>query len=182
MDDPAEFYRANAQTQDTGQLGQLSVLCQEMMVQRGEVEKIEQQLTDAKKKLQELQAGRIPALMAELKLESLTLASGVKIVISRHVGCKFDPATKFEALQWLDAQGHGSMIKHEVFVNFGRGEGELANKAAEALVNLGLKPSQVKDVHHATLAAWAKREVEAGHEVPANLFNLSIFDLAKVKV
>ena len=174
-------YEKHQERPDTGNLGQLSALCQEMLTVRAECEQIEAHLKERKKALQELQASRIPALMAELKMDAIMMSNGVKIVIQRIINCRFNVVNKFNAFEWLDEHGHGSMIKHEVSVDFGRGEGEVAQKAVSALTELGLKPSVSKDVHFQTLSAWARRELEAGHEVPANYFELSILDLAKVK-
>ena len=176
-----KIYEDTVEKPDTGELGKLSILCQEMLTQERFVAQIEEELSAAKKVLLDYKASKIPALMQELRLNQLTMASGVVIALQRVINCRFRPTEKMHAFEWLEQHNLGSMIKHELEVEFGRGEGDLANKAVEILTELGLRPSVSKDVHFQTLSAWARREVEAGNEVPATFFDLTILNLVKVK-
>ena len=163
-------------------LGALSELCQQMVAQDALVEHIEKRLKEEKQKLTDLRVGKIPALMVELGLKSLQLADGSEVRIKRSVSCKFFPETRGDALEWLDANGFSDLVKREVGINFDRGQEEKASLAATILAEAGFKPFMVKDVHHSTLSAWGRKQVEGGiDKVPPELFNINFFDMAEVK-
>ena len=172
---------AQAAQEHDGELSDLSRLCLQMLAVGQEVEALEAALSAKKRQLQEYRVDKIPNLMQELGVSELVLSSGAKIVIQRVINCRFNVMQKINAFKWLEQHGQASMIKHELAVEFARGESELAAMATEMLTKLGLKPSVSKDVHFQTLSAWARRQVDVGAEVPANLFDLSIVNLAKVK-
>jgi hypothetical protein len=166
---------------NTGNLGQLSELCEAMVAQATVVETMEAELALEKKKLQELRVAKIPALMLELGLGKLTIANGAEISIKRNVSCKFVAEHRNEALDWLDNHGFSDIVRREVGISFNRGEEDRAAKAATILLDAGFTPQIVKEVHHATLAAWGRRQVTENAQVPANLFDLNYFDIAEVK-
>jgi hypothetical protein len=181
MNDIVNLYDSEVKTPDPGALGELSNLCLQMLTQQQEVQSIEEQLLEAKKILQDFRVSRIPGLMQELGISDLKLASGAHIFLQRVVSCRLKPLEKMKAFEWLEVHEFGAMVKHELSASFGRGEGELANKAALALITMGLQPSLTKDVHFQTLSAWARRQVEEGGVIPEDLFDLSIVNLAKIK-
>lgn len=181
MNDVVSMYETEGAVRDLGELGELSSLCMQMLAHQQKVDKMEAELSAMKKVLQEFKVSKIPNLMQELGLNELRLSSGTMILLQRVISCRLKPDLKLEAFTWLEEHEFGSMIKHEVGVELGRGEGALAAKAVELLSGLGLKPSVSKDVHFQTLSAWARRQVEVGFEIPANIFDLSIVNLAKVK-
>lgn len=162
-------------------LGELTKLCGEMENLESQCAEMEAALALKKGELQSYRVQKIPGLMTELGVKDLTLTSGAKIVLSRIINCRLNQLQKTEAFEWLEKREFGAMIKREVAVNFGRNEEDIAAKAVEALSALGLKPSVNKDVHFQTLSAWARRQVEAGGDVPATLFDLSILNIAKLK-
>lgn len=181
MSELTVLYEQAASNPSVEGLGELSSLCLQMLVQEQEVERLEAKLAEEKRKLQDYRISKVPGLMVELNLSEVKLASGARIILQRVINCKLRPAVKLEAFQWLEVAGHGAMIKHELEVEFGRGEGEIAAKAAAILTEMGLRPSVTKDVHYQTLSAWARRFVEDGGAVPPDLFDLSILNIAKVK-
>lgn len=181
MSEAMELYQQSTTPIGETQLGVLSQLCQEMLDLENASEKLAADLADVNKRLQEYRIGRIPGLMNELNLSELKLASGAKIAVSQVINCRFKIETKQDALQWLDDNNFGSMVKHEVSVDFGKGEDLKAKQAVAALTDMGLQPSDTKDVHFQTLSAWARRQVAENATLPSNLFDLSILNIAKVK-
>jgi hypothetical protein len=178
--DAVELYAKEREAQKP-ELGTLTKLCDEMVALEMLVGDMEEALKVKKSALQEYRVQKIPGLMQELGVSNLTLTSGAKIVLQRVVSCRLNQLQKLEAFEWLEKHEFGAMIKREVAVDFGRNEEEIAAKAVEALTALGLKPSVNKDVHFQTLSAWSRKQLEAGGEIPATLFELSILNLAKLK-
>ena len=182
MSDSVEELLTNFEkTPDVQGLGLLSKLCEAMVVADQEVVEFEAQLAEKKKRLQELRIGEIPKLMDELGLRTIKLGSGAEIGIKRKVSCKFVSQTKAKAVDWLDEHGESAIIRREVAVGFEKGDEATATMAMEVLDRAGLHPSLIMDVHHSTLAAWARRKVDAGEEIPETLFNFDVFNYAEVK-
>ena len=182
MSDSVEDLLANfSEMADVVGLGQLSRLCAQMATASEEVIMLENQLAEKKKALYELRIGKIPSLMDELHLKEIRLDNGATIEIKRKVSCKFVATTKPEALDWLDEHGESDSIRREVSVGFEKGDTATAIQAVTVLEKAGLHPSVIMDMHHSTLSAWARRRVEAGEEVPTNLFNFDVFNYAEVK-
>ena len=179
--DVTELMETFAPIVDTSGLGELSKLCEQMAKDAAEIAVIEADLALKKKALHEVKAGKIPALMVELNLKDLTLTSGAKIILARKVSCKFIPAVHTDALNWLDAHGFSQMIRREVAVAFERGQEDTAARATQILTEAGFTPQIVKDVHHATLSAWARRMTDEKQPIPADLFNYDFFNYAEVK-
>jgi hypothetical protein len=146
-----------------------------------EVAEMEARLSERKKVLQDLRIGQIPDLMNELRLSTIRLDNGAEISIKRKVSCKFKAEVRDQALDWLDGEGFSDIIRREVAVGFEKGQEETANKAVKLLEASGFHPSVLKDVHHSTLAAWARRQVDAGVTIPGDLFDTNFFNYAEVK-
>lgn len=177
-----ELEKVARETQpDVDQLGELGVLVSDMMRRRLEIAETENHLAGMKRDYNELAIGKIPSLMAELGLSEVRTQEGARITVQREVYCKFAEGEKEHGLVWLDTNGYGALIKHEVSVEFGKGEAERATLAINALKAAGFNPQDTTDVHPMTLKAWAKRQVEGGDEIPSQYFNVNTFSIAKVK-
>jgi len=74
----------------------------------------------------------------------------------------------------------GDLIKNEITVSFGRNED---NKAAEYAVlaqGHGYQPSQKLKVEPMTLKALVRERLEAGKEMPTDLFNVFAGNRTKI--
>lgn len=86
-----------------------------------------------------------------------------------------------EALTWLEAEGHGDLIKTEFRLSFGMGDHARAQKLEASLVKDGYDFSKKVGVAASTLTAFVRRETEKNHVVPADLLGAFVGEVVKVK-
>ena len=67
--------------------------------------------------------------------------------------------------------GFGDIIKREVTAKFGKSDDNW-KIAVEALQARGIKIETKEAVHHSTLKAFAKEQMEAGTDLPVDLLGL----------
>src|SRR3972149_9307910 len=111
MNDVTKLYESEVKTPDPGELGELSSLCLQMLAQEQEVQRIEEQLSEAKRLLQDFRVSRIPGLMQELGISDLKLASGAHIFLQRVVSCRLKQLEKMQAFEWLLADEVGGTVQ-----------------------------------------------------------------------
>ena len=87
---------------------------------------------------------------------------------------------KEEAYKWLRENGLGDLIKNEVTVAFGRSEDNKAQQYAVLAQGQGYEPIQKLKVEPMTLKALVRERVEAGLDMPSDLFNLFTSNRTKI--
>ena len=81
-------------------------------------------------------------------------------------------ASRESAFAWLRDNDLGDLIKNEVTVSFGRGEDDKATQYAVLAKGQGYEPVQKLKVEPMTLKALVRERIEAGQDMPSDLFNL----------
>jgi len=117
---------------------------------------------------------RLPDLMGELGIATVSLDADGNVpaveakagpYYAANIAVGWPPEKRKEAFNWLDQNGHGDLIKTEVTVQFRRDERDEAVKFLELARQYG--SAEVKEaVHHGTLTAWLKEQVEDHHYIP----------------
>lgn len=162
-------------------LGALADAAREFLAEKAEVARLEGELSDAKKRVKELEEKRIPALMEEIGVKEFKLDDGSEIKTKEEVYCSLPKEREAEGFTWLEANGHGSIIKHVIACEFGKGEGEEVAKLRELLDEASLPYKDRESVHPSTLRSWAREEIENGRFPPDDIFNVYEATVAKVK-
>ena len=139
-------------------------------------------LKDLKEKHRKLSEQVIPERMAELGMTSTTMADGsrVDIVENIYVSIPKDAEKSKACYDWLEDNGLGDIIKNQVGISFGKGEGNMAKHLEETIKEMGLIPEVKVSVHPSTLKATIKKWHEEGRSVPDNTFSLFIGQKTKV--
>jgi hypothetical protein len=137
-------------------------------------------LAKAEEKYNHLSRTIIPDIMNEYGVDEIKI-DGVKVSLRFDVHPHI-PEPRDAAFQWLDRNGFGGLIKTEVKVGFGRDEHEQAIEFKRELEAQGMIPDMKESVHHQTLRAWAKERMEAGDNVPGDLFQLNPFTEVKFTI
>jgi hypothetical protein len=117
---------------------------------------------------------RLPVAMEELGVESLKLKSGHSVVVKKGVKASIPAKHVPDALKWLRDNGHGSIIKNEVKISFGRGEEGEADATVSQLEEQGRVVTRKENVNSRTLSAFVKERLEQGDDVPFDL--LGVFE------
>jgi hypothetical protein len=126
----------------------------------------------------------IPELLAKMRLDECTTASGISIKVKREIKASLPGHERVEArmgaLRWLVEHGHGGVIKNQVSIALERGEDTRADDLVVDLRAKGFDVEAKKDVHASTLGALVRELVAEGMIVPRDLFNLFDMRIAKL--
>lgn len=141
----------------------------------------EQIIKDTKKEIDRLSGEVIPTMMSEMGLSELKLQDGSHLKVSTSYKASITEANKEMAFNWLRENGLGDIIKNEINVSFGRNEDNKAAEYAELARSQGLQPTQKMKVEPMTLKALVRERIEAGKEMPTELFNIYVGNKTTIK-
>ena len=142
----------------------------EAMQQQLEIQ--EDALKEKKKQIQHLSGEVIPTMMSEMGLAELKLHDGSHLKVSTSYRATITEANKEAAFNWLRENGLGDIIKNEISVSFGRNEDNKAADYAELAKGQGFQPTQKMKVEPMTLKALVRERIEAGKEMPTEIFGV----------
>ena len=123
----------------------------------------------------------IPTMMAEMGLSHLKLMDGSSVDVKPHYSANITVANKEAAFNWLRNNGLGDIIKNEISVSFGRNEDTRAADYADLAKSHGFQPTQKLKVEPMTLKALVRERIEAGKELPTELFNVFVGNKTTIK-
>ena len=146
-----------------------------------EIESIEENLKKKKKDLDVISGEVIPTMMSEMGLSQLKLMDGSQIDVKPFYNATITVANRESAFNWLRQNGLGDIIKNEVVVSFGRGEDNKAAEYAELAKSQGLQPAQKLKVEPMTLKALVRQRIEAGQEMPTEIFSIFVGNKTTIK-
>ena len=146
-----------------------------------EIEDIEENLKKRKKDLDVISAEVIPTMMSEMGLSQLKLMDGSMIDVKPFYNATITVANRESAFNWLRQNGLGDIIKNEMVVSFGRGEDNKAAEYAELAKSQGLQPAQKLRVEPMTLKALVRQRIEAGQEMPTEIFSIFVGNKTTIK-
>ena len=136
------------------------------------IEGAEKNLKDLKKKRDHISGEVIPTMMSEMGLAELKLHDGSQLKVSTSYKAHISEANKEAAYNWLRNNGLGDIIKNEISVSFGRNEDNKAADYAELAKSSGFQPTQKMKVEPMTLKALVRERIEAGKEMPTEIFGV----------
>ena len=146
-----------------------------------EIETQEEALKQKKKDFEHLSAEVIPTMMAEMGLSHLKLMDGSSVDVKPNYSASITIANRDAAFQWLRDNNLGDIIKNEISVSFGRNEDNKAADYASLASERGYQPTQKLKVEPMTLKALVRERIEAGKELPTELFNVFVGNKTTIK-
>lgn len=163
------------------ELDKLTLTAERLTEQR---KRAEDQLQKVKQAEEQLLNKDIPELLARMRLDDCTTASGIHVKVKREIKASLPGHERVEArmgaLRWLVEHGHGGVIKNQVSVALDRGEDSRADDLVVELRGKGFDVEAKKDVHASTLGALVRELVANGMIVPREYFNLFDMRIAKL--
>ena len=145
------------------------------------IETSEDNLKDLKKEYERISGEVIPTMMSEMGLSQLKLMDGSQIEVKPFYNATITAANRESAFNWLRQNGLADIIKNEMVVSFGRGEDNKAAEYAELAKSQGLQPAQKLKVEPMTLKALVRQRIEAGEEMPAEIFSIYVGNKTTIK-
>ena len=145
------------------------------------IELQEDNLKNSKKEFDHLSGEVIPTMMAEMGLSHLKLMDGSSVDVKPNYSATITVANREAAFNWLRQNGLGDIIKNEISVSFGRNEDNKAADYAELAKGHGFEPTQKLKVEPMTLKALVRERIEAGKEMPTEIFNVFVGNKTTIK-
>ena len=156
--------------------------CVKLKQKEDEIANLEEQLKDKKAEADDISSRVIPELLAEQGLSEIKLSDGSKVAVKKEFRCTLpkDEVKRELAYKWLRNKKLGDIIKNNVFVTFGKGEDDKAKQLLNLAAENGYEPQQKSDVAWMTLTALFRERIEAGLDMPSDVFNTWIKDKTKI--
>ena len=148
---------------------------------RRSIENQEGNLKELKKKQYHLSGEVIPTMLSEMGLSQLKLADGSSVDVKPFYSATISAQNKDRAYKWLRTNGLGDIIKNEISVSFGRNEDNKAADYAALAQERGFQPTQKLKVEPMTLKALVRERIEAGKDMPTELFNVFVGNKTTIK-
>lgn len=128
-----------------------------------EIADLEDQLKAAKDAWRSLREGSLPLALTEVGMTKFTLTGGSQITLKTGYVASITEANRAAAHEWLEQNGHGSIIKHEIKIVFGKGEEAWAKKFMRDMAQRKkpLKYERKDAVHPQTLGAFVRETIAA---------------------
>jgi len=143
---------------------------------------LENQLKKEKENLRQLTDEDLPDMLFSLGVQSFKLHDGSEVTVKQTYGAHINLENKDAAHHWLRENGYGDLIKNHITCEFGRGEDEAASKFIEVANTLAkIAPKQKTDIHSSTLKAFVKESLQAGVDIPTDLFGVFTGNRATIK-
>jgi len=164
-------------------LKQLSVLAQRFTETKKDILVAEENVSKLKESLKQIRESDLPDMMTSLNMNQFKLTDGTLIAIKDDVFASIKSDKNIEALQWLDDNGLGDIIKHKISISFNRGEHDDAEKFKEMFgQSFKQELDEKSTVHPQTLKATAKEMVNSGQNLPDDFFSVYEAKVANVKI
>ena len=141
----------------------------------------EDNLKNTKKQIDHLSGEVIPTMMSEMGLSHLKLMDGSSVDVKPNYSASITIANREAAFGWLRNNGLGDIIKNEISVSFGRNEDNKAADYAALAEGHGYQPQQKLKVEPMTLKALVRERLEAGKEMPTEIFNVFVGNKTTIK-
>jgi hypothetical protein len=165
----------------TKNINQLADKIKELQSQQEQLQQQEDAIKQKKKEIEHLSGEVIPTMLSEMGLSFLKLADGSSVEVKTNYSATITQAKKEEAFNWLRENGLGDIIKNEISVSFGRNEDNKAADYANLAKGQGFEPQQKLKVEPMTLKALVRERIEAGKEMPTELFNIFVGNKTTIK-
>ena len=165
----------------TTNINKLADKIKELQAQQEQLQIQEDAVKQKKKDIEYLSGEVIPTMLSEMGLSFLKLQDGSSVEVKTNYSATITQAKKEEAFNWLRENGLGDIIKNEISVSFGRNEDNKAADYAELAKGQGLEPRQKLKVEPMTLKALVRARIEAGKDMPTELFNIYVGNKTTIK-
>jgi len=145
-----------------------------------EVKAQEEKIKQTQKEIARISEDVIPTMLSEMGLSQLKLADGSSVDVKPFYTASISVANREKAYKWLRDNGLGDIIKNDVTVSFGRNEDNKAVDYANLAKSHGFEPTQKLKVEPMTLKALVRERIEAGQEMPMDIFNVYVGNRTKL--
>ena len=167
--------------QKTGNIQSLADQVEKLEALKARLQLQEENIKNTKKELEHVSGELIPTMMSEMGLSHLKLMDGSSVDVKPNYSATITIANREAAFNWLRDNGLGDIIKNDITVSFGKNEENKAADYAALAQERGYQPTQKLKVEPMTLKALVRERIEAGKDMPTELFNIFVGNKTTIK-
>lgn len=155
-----------------GPMGQVLSLVAQATALQARIEKGQALLDDLNDQLRTIEDFKLPEAMDAANVKKLQLQDGGELSVKNVIKASLNAENQERGFAWLRSNDHGDLIKREIKAEFGRGQDEEAQKMISIIREAGYDPVDKSSVHWQTLNAFVKEQLEAGKNIPEDIFSV----------
>jgi hypothetical protein len=179
--DYSEHVEEDNAVDSTDVLGRISKLADDMHQLSKDIAEAELKVKKLKAQHEQIAVEQLPELFEQVGMKELTTLRGLPLKLSNRVYTNVSKGRKPAAIAWLDANGHGGMVKRQVIIDFDKTQEDKV-KALLRLIGKGWPNNRTElDVHGTTVKAFVKKQLEEGIAIPADVFGIHCVDVVEIK-
>jgi hypothetical protein len=174
--DVDELAAADARrSRPAGDLAEIKDLARQARELEFDIADLKETIKRREQQLDNIMTRELPERLDAVGLRSITVEAHGNIPAFRvevstfynaNIAAKWDEERRQAAFDWLDAHGHGDLIKTEVETFFKREDRDNVRNFCEGLRINGYDYTVKATVHPQTLKAWLREMIEERHETP----------------
>ena len=147
---------------------------------------LEDQLKQVSEGIKKIERDELPEMFTNAGVSSITVGADGNhpAFIAERVTvytAKIPDEKRQAAFEWFEQQGYGDLVKSVINIIFGMQEHEERLRVMEILAKNNVEYYTNESVHHQTLKAFVKREIQGGRIIPMDLLGVYVFDEVKIK-
>lgn len=163
------------------ELTEISRLAEEQLRLEALVTQLEANLAEQKETLRHVSEFLLPEAMAAVGMSEFKLKNGFKITVKDDVAASIKKEFTGCAVDWLDSNGFGDIVKDQIQINLARGQLDAAEAIMEYCRMQGHTAEEKFSVHPQTLKAFVKEQMAHGVEFPEQYFSIYSYRKAAIK-
>lgn len=182
MRDEFEFEEPSVSDNDLRRVAALAARQAEL---EAEVAGLTEKLGQVSRELRKVAESDLPEALLSCGLTEFTLSNGTRVKLDEKHWASIPKDNPEPGYRWLEKNGHGDVIKHDVTIRFGRGEDDLARDTVDAIRRLpGGNRFEIidkKSVNPQTLSAFVREQVARGANLPYEDLGVYVKRETKIK-
>lgn len=179
--DLAEEDVATINAPRTADLSEITKIAKRLQSLVAEAVEVSNRLQFLSSLIKEIEEKELPDVMLECGMKSFTLEDGKKVDVKKFYSARIAAEHEEEAFNWLENNGHDAIIKNQISLDFNKGETERVDALINILRKMGYGFNHKLGVHHSTLRAFVKEQIEKGADLPMTVFGVYIGNRATIK-
>ncbi len=147
-----------------------------------EVAKAEANLKVLQAQLVNVSEKRLPEAIELFGFKEFKLVDGRTVSIKEEVHAGITKENQEQAFAWLEETGNDGIIKNQVKLQFGKGQGEEVEELTSLLNEKGFTYTNDRSVHHSTLKAFVTKQLEQGAPIPSDVFSIHVQKISHIRI
>jgi len=174
---------SEAKAMNQEQFGILAKKCNSLVALSCLIAEQEAEIAVQKKELRLMAEVEIPEMMMEMEIEEIKTKSGNKVTLETFYNAKIPADKEADAFAFLEETNNDGIIKSKVECAFGKGdeEREIEKRVVEALMELDAPFTQKRGIHHSTLKAFVREQIESGKPLDLEMFGVYVGNKVKIR-